>query len=263
MLKLILADDEKVIRETISSLINWDSLGIELAAVCENGPETLQEILDIKPDIVMTDIKMPGMSGLDLIGKVCTNTDLTIEFILLSGYADFEYAKQAIIYKVSNYLLKPCNESQIIDAIKKASGEIRRRKKIKELVPEAVISENISRYHYKEYINQILDYVDLHFADPNLSLKWIAQNILYMNVDYLSREFTHQTGQKFTDYLTNLRIAKAKVLLKGCQNEKIYTIGDKVGFASDPQCFIQLFKSATGMTPRAWIKYGVMEKPLI
>ena len=74
----------------------------------------------------MTDIKMPGMSGLDLIGKVCTNTDLTIEFILLSGYADFEYAKQAIIYKVSNYLLKPCNESQIIDAIKKASGEIRR-----------------------------------------------------------------------------------------------------------------------------------------
>lgn len=131
-----------------------------------------------------------------------------------------EYAKQAIIYKVSNYLLKPCNESQIIDAIKKASGEIRRRKKIKELVPEAVISENISRYHYKEYINQILDYVDLHFADPNLSLKWIAQNILYMNVDYLSREFTHQTGQKFTDYLTNLRIAKAKVLLKDCQNEK-------------------------------------------
>ena len=82
-------------------------------------------------------------------------------------------------------LLKPCNESQIIDAIKKASGEIRRRKKIKELVPEAVISENISRYHYKEYINQILDYVDLHFADPNLSLKWIAQNILYMNVDCL------------------------------------------------------------------------------
>ena len=60
MLKLILADDEKVIRETISSLINWDSLGIELAAVCENGPETLQEILDIKPDIVMTDIKRAG-----------------------------------------------------------------------------------------------------------------------------------------------------------------------------------------------------------
>ena len=70
MLKLILADDEKVIRETISSLIDWNSLGLELAATCENGPETLQAILDIKPDIVMTDIKMPGMSGLDLIGRI-------------------------------------------------------------------------------------------------------------------------------------------------------------------------------------------------
>lgn len=119
MLKLILADDEKVIRETISSLIDWNSLGLELAATCENGPETLQAILDIKPDIVMTDIKMPGMSGLDLIGRICTGTDLTVEFILLSGYADFEYAKQAIAYKVSNYLLKPCNENQIMEAMKK------------------------------------------------------------------------------------------------------------------------------------------------
>lgn len=254
MLKLILADDEKVIRETISSLIDWNSLGIELAATCENGPETLQAMLDIKPDIVMTDIKMPGMSGLDLIGRICTGTDLTVEFILLSGYADFEYAKQAIVYKVSNYLLKPCNENQIMEAMKKASGEIRRRKKIKELVPDAVICENGSRHQYKEYINQILDYVDVHFADPDLSLKWIAGNVLYMNVDYLSREFLRQTGQKFTDYLTNLRIAKAKVLLKSAQNEKVYTIADQVGFSNNPQYFIQLFKNATGMTPKAWTK---------
>lgn len=128
------------------------------------------------------------------------------------------------------------------------------RKKIKELVPDAVICENGSRHQYKEYINQILDYVDVHFADPDLSLKWIAGNVLYMNVDYLSREFLRQTGQKFTDYLTNLRIAKAKVLLKSAQNEKVYTIADQVGFSNNPQYFIQLFKNATGMTPKAWTK---------
>ncbi|MFQ9635445.1 MAG: helix-turn-helix transcriptional regulator [Eisenbergiella sp.] len=63
-----------------------------------------------------------------------------------------------------------------------------------------------------------------------------------------------QTGQKFTDYLTNLRIAKAKVLLKSAQNEKVYTIADQVGFSNNPQYFIQLFKNATGMTPKAWTK---------
>lgn len=262
MLKLILADDERMIRETISSLIDWNSLGIELTASCKNGPETLQAILDIKPDIVMTDIKMPGMSGLDLIAKVCSQTDLTIEFILLSGYADFDYAKQAIAYRVSNYLLKPCNENQIIEAMKKASGEIRRRKRMKELVPDAVFCENLSRTRYKDYINQVLDYVDTHFTDPDLSLKWIAANVLYMNVDYVSREFLRQTGQKFTDYLTNLRIAKAKALLQGAQSEKIYAIADQVGFANNPQYFVQLFKNATGLTPKAWAKQQSSLPPL-
>ena len=254
MLKLILADDEPVIRETISSLIDWNSLRVELAAACKNGPETLQAILDIKPDIVLTDIKMPGMSGLDLIARICTETDIMTEFILLSGYADFDYAKQAIAYKVSNYLLKPCNENQIIEAIKKASEEIRRRKKINELVPAAVLARGASHRQYKDYINQVLDYVDLHFADPDLSLKWIATNVLYMNVDYVSKEFLRQTGRKFTDYLTELRIAKAKVLLKGARNEKIYEIADQVGFSNNPQYFVQLFKNATGMTPKAWIR---------
>ena len=67
MLKLILADDEEMIRESIRALIDWNSIGVEVVASCKNGPETLQAILTLHPDIVMTDIKMPGMSGLDLI----------------------------------------------------------------------------------------------------------------------------------------------------------------------------------------------------
>ena len=132
MLKLILADDEEMIQESIRALIDWISIGVEVVASCNNGPETLQEFVTQSRDIVMTDIKMPGMSGLDLIAEVYNRKDLMTEFILLSGYADFEYAKQAITYRVSNYLLKPCNENQIIEAVKKASAEIRKRKKIKE-----------------------------------------------------------------------------------------------------------------------------------
>ncbi len=253
MLKLIVADDESIIRETISTIIDWNSLNIELVAACKNGPETYQMILEKKPDIVLTDIKMPGMSGLDLIAKV-SKTDLTIEFVILSGYADFEYAKQAIVYRVSSYLLKPCNENQIIETMKRASAEIMKRRKIKELIPETVLADRKGYTEYKEYINNMLDYVDGHFSDSYLSLKWIAANVLYMNVDYLSKEFYKQTGQKFTDYLTNIRIAKAKVLLQTTGCEKVYAVADQVGFSNNPQYFVQLFKSATGLTPRAYAR---------
>lgn len=253
MLKLILADDEEMVRESIRSLIRWEEMGIEVIAACKNGPETLQTILTRKPDIVMTDIKMPGMSGLDIISQIYNRKDMTVEFILLSGYAEFEYAKQAIVYKVSNYLLKPCNENQIMEAVQKAAAEIRRRRRIRELIPDNVFPHP-SHPEYTDYINRILDYVDVHFSDPDLSLKKIASEVLFMNADYLSREFFRQTGQKFTVYLTNLRITKAKALLLGAQHEKIYAIADQVGFSRNPQYFVQLFKSATGMTPKAWVK---------
>ena len=85
-------------------------------------------------------------------------------------------------------------------------------------------------------------------------MKKIASDVLFMNVDYLSREFLRQTGQKFTDYLTKLRITKAKALLKNASYEKIYVIAEQVGFSNNPQYFVQLFKAATGQTPKAWAK---------
>lgn len=254
MLKLIIADDEPAIRTAISTIIDWKAMQIDLIGTCKNGPQALNMILEKKPDIVLTDIRMPGMSGLDLIAKVA-ETNLIIEFIILSGYADFEYAKQAIKYRVSNYLLKPCNENQVMEAVQKAALEIRRRKKINELIPEKVLTQSGERTQYKDYINQILDYVDNHFSDSDLSLKWIASNVLYMNEDYLSREFLRQTGQKFTEYVTNLRITKAKALLSQTGYDKISVIANQVGFSNNPQYFVQIFKNATGMTPRSYAKY--------
>ena len=116
MLKLIIADDERIIRETISTIIDWSQYGIELAGLCSNGIEAYNMILDESPDLVITDIRMPGMNGLELIGRI-SETDLDTQFILLSGYGEFEYAKQAMKYGVRHYLLKPCNEQQIIDAV--------------------------------------------------------------------------------------------------------------------------------------------------
>lgn len=102
---------------------------------------------------------------------------------------------------------------------------------------------------------RIDEYVRNNLSDTNLSLKWIAENYLYMNVDYVSRRFLKETGTKFSHYLTELRISKAKELLaiNGC--DKIQSIAESVGCGNNPQYFSQLFKKATGITPSNYMKY--------
>lgn len=132
MLKLIIADDERMIRESISSLIDWNSLGIELIGTCRDGIEAYNMILDESPNIVMTDIRMPGLSGLELIERI-SQTDMDIQFILLSGFGEFEYAKQAMKYRVHHYLLKPCNEAQIMESMRDVIQEYYHRQAFQDL----------------------------------------------------------------------------------------------------------------------------------
>lgn len=122
MLRLLIADDEKIIRETMCSIIDWKSLDIEIVGVCKNGLEAYDAILDEYPDIVLTDIRMPKLSGLELIQKITQNHD-NIQFIILSGYHDFSYAREAMKYGIKHYILKPCSEQEIIEAVKDSIKE--------------------------------------------------------------------------------------------------------------------------------------------
>ena len=122
MLKLIIADDERIIRETISTIIDWKQYDIELVGLCKNGLEAYDMILDETPDIVLTDIRMPGMDGLELIRRI-SETDLNTQFIILSGYGEFEYAKMAMKYGIRHYLLKPCSEAQILESIQEIAQD--------------------------------------------------------------------------------------------------------------------------------------------
>lgn len=119
MIKLLIVDDERIIRETIATLIDWNSLGISLIGTAENGIEAYNMILDDYPDIVLTDIKMPGLSGLDLIQRI-RDINPDTQFVILSGYGEFKFAQRAMQYGVKHYLLKPCNEEQIIDSLNSA-----------------------------------------------------------------------------------------------------------------------------------------------
>lgn len=330
MYKLVIVDDEKIIRETISNLIDWETLNIQIVGVCKDGIEAFDCIMDECPDLVMTDIRMPGLTGLDLIEKV-RSSNPNIEFIILSGYGEFEYAKTAMEQEVKYYLLKPCNENDISDAVRKAvlSCQKKEQSRISQIIDELFSSEQtdklllelqtlgsriqdiyffkkalqrilleaststlhpISQYKLQELlpavkgaqtiealhrlaqdiethiftprqnaknsdcVDKVVDYITLHISDPNLSLKAISENYLYMNADYVSKQFVKQTGEKFSSYLAALRVNEAKKLLQSEGSDCIQEVAQKVGFGNNPQYFSQIFKKYTSMTPGAYVK---------
>ncbi|MEN1990024.1 MULTISPECIES: response regulator [Paenibacillus] len=116
MYKVMLVDDERVILEGISQVVDWAAAGTELVGTARNGVEALDKIGRSQPDIVITDISMPGLDGLGLIEKAAEEYP-GVRFIMLSGYKEFEYARKAMQFGVKHYLLKPCNENQIHDAL--------------------------------------------------------------------------------------------------------------------------------------------------
>ncbi len=107
MWKVIIADDEKLICRLIEALVDWEKLNMQIAGKAENGLEALQMVRELRPHLLITDIRMPGCDGLDLI-RQARELSPDIE-IVISGYAHFEYAQTAIAYGVGNYILKPVN----------------------------------------------------------------------------------------------------------------------------------------------------------
>ena len=111
-MRVLIADDEKKVCELITHLINWDALGMEIIGYAHDGEAAMEMITDQNPDIVITDIRMPGLSGLEVIKKI-KKEQPNIEFIVISGFKQFDYAKEALQYGVSNYLLKPINRKEL------------------------------------------------------------------------------------------------------------------------------------------------------
>lgn len=127
MYKLLFADDEVILRDGIQSIIEWKSLGIELVGVAEDGKEALEIALRECPDIVITDILMPFMDGLELTRRL-RDTLPDTKIIILSGYDEFKYAQAAINYKVYSYLLKPIVPDKLIEIVQELIEEIDSKK---------------------------------------------------------------------------------------------------------------------------------------
>lgn len=166
MYKVMLVDDERIILDGISAIVNWEAAETVLSGKARNGLEAFEQIARDQPDIVISDIKMPGMDGLELAAKVSAAYP-GIRFIMLSGFNDFEYAQTAMRYGVKHYLLKPCNENKIVEALREVVAELKQ-------------SEDKERFirSMKEGLVKVLPHVKEQF------LKEFVTNKTYGNKDW-------------------------------------------------------------------------------
>lgn len=159
MVKVFLVEDEVIIRHGIRDNIDWASHGFEFAGEAGDGEYAYPLILKAQPDILVTDIKMPFMDGLEL-SRLVKKTLPRTRIIVLSGYNEFEYAKEAIKIGISDYLLKPVSSAGLIDALKKAADEIREEREKSRLLERYFVS-------YEKY-TEFLDKTDYSGVDRKL-----------------------------------------------------------------------------------------------
>ena len=126
MYRVVIADDERAIRTGLQIIVDWNKLGFEIAGCASDGEEALQMLLKQNIDVLVTDIRMPRLSGLQLVKKV-QELGLSIHVILLTSYRDFEYARQAISLGVREYLLKPVDEVALQELLRKMYDELSKR----------------------------------------------------------------------------------------------------------------------------------------
>lgn len=196
MYKVMLVDDEKLITEGLKNLIDWEKLNLEVVATANNGEEALRKLKEEKVHIVITDINMPVMTGLDLIKEV-KGKDNKTNFIILSGYDEFSYAKKAIEYGVDSYILKPIDEEELEKTLIKLLARIEKSKKEKKdvLYKNTKLLQFINGKINKEEILKIEDELNIPLRGKSYTVSSIILNKKnedgrYINIDEIIEEYS-------------------------------------------------------------------------
>ncbi|NBH83949.1 response regulator [bacterium C-53] len=165
MLKILIADDEKKVGLLVRGLIAWEELDLELLDIVQDGRTAYEIIVEKRPDIVITDIRMPGLSGLEMIRKV-TEQGLHVHFIVISGYRYFEYAHTALKYGVKDYLLKPIDEVELNSILKKVCGEAKEKRNLLDKVETLEQNLESSRHMlHRELMERAFEQGEDHETD--------------------------------------------------------------------------------------------------
>ncbi|MTB64765.1 response regulator [Streptococcus sp. zg-86] len=240
MYKLMIVEDEYLVRQGISSLLDFEKLGMEVLAEAENGVEAWEFFQKEQADILLTDINMPQMNGIRLAQLVREQYPET-HIVFLTGYDDFDYALSAVKLGADDYLLKPFSKTDVEEMLVKVKMKLdkeEKRQQISDLVEQSETSS-------------LAQLIQERLADQDLSLKSLAQDLGFSS-SHLSVVLKKELGLPFQDYLIQERMKRAKLLLL-TTDLKIYEIAEQVGF-EDMNYFSQRFKQIVGVTPRQFKK---------
>lgn len=262
-MRLLIADDERTIRMGLLSL-PWETIGITKVYQVENGLEAMEVLKEKKIDILVSDIRMPGISGLELaeyIQKYAMDTAV----VFLTGFSDFEYARTALRNGVEDYLLKPIRPKNILETISRVKDNLEKRRYQKNLVKQYETAVSSSDYqeqitwHFKGLQDQAMEILKdmAQNYSEGISLNSLAEKY-HFSVGYLSRMIKKETGYSFSEILNSIRLTAAVELLAD-ETIKISHIGDCVGF-SNQKYFSQVFKKTFGISPGEYRKQKEMQK---
>ena len=234
-LRVLLVDDEIMIREGFKQLFDWQAHDCEVVGEAGDGMEALTQIDTLRPDIVIMDINIPIMNGLKVI-QLSRIKHPNTAFVIVSGYDDFSYCREALRLQITDYILKPVNYEEFgtcIDNLKISLFERR--------VSSAVEPEK----QEERAITGITRYLQEHLAEE-ISLSVLAEQF-HLNPQYISQLFKSEIGVNFLVYLTNIRMEKAKKLLLSTALS-IAEVAEQSGYG-DYRVFTKVFKKSEGITP--------------
>ncbi len=238
MYSVVLVDDERVIIRGLSSVVPWEELGCRVVGTAYDGAGGLALIRQLRPDIVLTDIRMPNMDGLTMLAALRSEYP-RMQMSVLTAYRDFEYARQALNLGVCRYLLKPSKMEELVEAVRLMAERLDRS-------PAADASEDTEGTAGNYIVQAALQYMREHCAEQHLSLNEVADHV-YVSQWHLSKLLNREAGQSFFDLLGGMRIERAKRLLND-PARRIHEVAQEAGYA-DVAHFSKSFKKLVGCTP--------------
>ncbi len=251
MWKVVLVEDEPRALEMIQHLIVWEQYGFTIVGTFEDGAEAFNELDVLEPDLIISDIMMPMMTGLDLLIQV-REKGMDCKFVMLTCMTDFEFAQQALEFGASGYLLKLSLVPTVLTKmLEKVSKELSAQYKVKRLEhltdgdKQTFATEGHSNLTDHHEVNWMIQHIFEHYSE-DITLNALAK-MVNMDASYVSDLFKKKTGHTMTHFLQKIRVEASIRYLIDTQLT-IQQIAEKCGFAND-NYYIKVFKHWTGKTP--------------
>ncbi len=247
MKKILIVDDEPRTRQGIRKTLEaWSSGGHQIETASSGG-EALAWLELNEANLLVTDIRMPEMGGLDLVEKLNGMAHPPV-VIVISGHPEFDYAQRALQLGVVEYLLKPLDKNKLVRAVEQAlkrEGDLHRIGRMEKLVDSKLLEAGEQENRFSPPVREALRYLDEKLHEP-VSMRDVADH-LHLNASYFSVLFKEQTGLTFSEYLTRSRVQRAKELLMNTRLP-ISEIAERVGYQT-AKYFVKVFRSLESVSP--------------